>query len=476
MWKEIKAFLQAVFKTCLIVGLFFGSFEYLNKVFYNREVYHGHLFRSLPENSIDVLVLGSSHAQYSFIPSFFYQETGLYSYILGSACQPMEVTYEMLKEALKTQSPSILILEAYTTIPLHENCLGNSCYVLAEYQMTGQEKYNTINYLPEDVRKDYLNDFLNYHNDWKTMTDYELLLPKNVLAKPSSENNDFGYVYQSAKLPAPNWWYPFRYDDNEPEPVELKPQDLDSLNKIYALCQENDISMYLYKTAIDNYTEENYQYLHATWRWAEERGIPYTDFCDEARAIDYAMWIQGESGHAYVNGAGLVTHILAQRVSELPSRHVANPELDVRYTSSGNGYTVDYLRYEFNPNRVLDRLSFTSGILAIRYNAELNPDENVIAKLSTIIGKDFDSSQDQYIYMNKGKIVKESNEPFSFEVDGNTYEFTETDVLYNDESTGNLGSLSLCYSYNDVFPVVHNIRLNGYVWEIGYDYYTKLED
>ncbi len=474
MWKEIKALSQIVIKSCLIIGLLFGSYEYLNRVFINRDVYHGETFHSLPQNSMDVLVLGSSHAQYSFIPSFFYQETGLYSFVLGSACQPLEVSYEMLKEALKTQKPSLLLLEVFTAMPLHQQCMGNSCYVLAEYQMTGEEKYNTINYLPEEERKEYLNDFINYHNDWKTITDFSVLLPKNVLYKDRVlKDNNFGYIFQAAVLPVENWWYPLQHDEQEVQDTELEKRDLESLNKIYALCKENGIELYLYKTPIDSYTEENYYHLHAVWKWAEENGIEYTDFCEEAEDLDYSLWIMGDSNHAYINGAGLITHVLADRLKEYPTKHVSNSDLDQRYDSNGNGYTTEYLRYEFNPSRILERLSRAGGVIVVRYNAQRYTNESVINGMIKILNKEFDETQDYYAYLIDGRIIKEANEPFAFEANGHNYDLSEDDLQYDGESTGNKGPLSLSYSFNDSFPVVHNISLGEQSWEIGYDYYTK---
>ena len=68
----------------------------------------------------------------------------------------------MLKEGLKTQSPKAVILEVYTSMPLKSICADDSCYVRAEYEMTGEEKYETISYLPKDKAKQYYNDYLNY--------------------------------------------------------------------------------------------------------------------------------------------------------------------------------------------------------------------------------------------------------------------------------------------------------------------------
>ncbi len=185
---------QIAVKVLLILAITFSGYQYLNKVFYNREINNGTMFKSMPENSLDVIVLGSSHAQYSFVPAFFYEDTGLYSYVLGSACQPYEVSYEMLREALKTQNPKMVIMEVFTAMPISSECEGDSCYVIAQAQMTGEEKYSVISYLPEEKAEAYRNEFFNYHNDWKTVSDWSIILPENQERKVNVDKRS-GYVY-----------------------------------------------------------------------------------------------------------------------------------------------------------------------------------------------------------------------------------------------------------------------------------------
>ena len=65
-----------------------------------------------PRDSIDVLFLGSSYAYCDWNPAVMYTESGLTGYVMGGSEQPPALTYWYLKEALKTQSPSVVVLEA----------------------------------------------------------------------------------------------------------------------------------------------------------------------------------------------------------------------------------------------------------------------------------------------------------------------------------------------------------------------------
>ncbi len=70
-------------------------------------------FRNLEEDSLDILVLGSSHAYVDINPAVLWSEYGIAAYDLCGSNQPMWNTYYYLKEALKTQTPKVVVLEAY---------------------------------------------------------------------------------------------------------------------------------------------------------------------------------------------------------------------------------------------------------------------------------------------------------------------------------------------------------------------------
>ena len=64
-----------------------------------------------PEDSIDVLFLGSSVAYCDVAPAELYARTGLTSYVMAGPEQTFSITYDYLRQALRTQSPSVVFLE-----------------------------------------------------------------------------------------------------------------------------------------------------------------------------------------------------------------------------------------------------------------------------------------------------------------------------------------------------------------------------
>ena len=68
-------------------------------------------FYDLKKNTADILYLGSSHVYTGFSPQVLYDEYGITSYSLAMGNQNLTLSYYWLKEALRTQSPSAVVLE-----------------------------------------------------------------------------------------------------------------------------------------------------------------------------------------------------------------------------------------------------------------------------------------------------------------------------------------------------------------------------
>ncbi|MFI3284280.1 MAG: hypothetical protein R3Y57_04275, partial [Erysipelotrichaceae bacterium] len=388
--------------------------------------------KSLPEDSMDVIVLGSSHAQYSFNPTFFYQDTGTYSFVLGSACQPLEVSYEMLKEALKTQSPQVVILEVYTALPLRCICEADSSYIIAQYQMRDEEKYNTINFLPEEKAKTYYNEFLVYHNQWKYMTSLEDLKPSESLIEDISKiNQSFGYIYLEQTKIDNSWYAEIHNSDLD---VELDETDQLALNQIYELCKQEGIELFLYKTPIDSMDDENQSYLKKVWKWAEEKGVPYIDFFEESESLGYKMWIHSDSYHAYINGAEIITNTIAESINELYDlSHTSNELLEELYVDRGISDIFAYAKIEEDNHRLLKRLEKYDGEIMIYYKSVNNLPSWVRDSLTEITSGNFDETNNYFAIIENGEVIYESSESIEMSYNDKVISFTEDTCVVSDE-------------------------------------------
>lgn len=99
--------------TCFVLILS-AVLMYANEILQPKAVegiYNIGTFYEQEDDSVDVLILGSSHAFMNFNTGTLWDGYGMAAYVLGGSSQPMWNTYYYLKEALKTQTPEVIVLE-----------------------------------------------------------------------------------------------------------------------------------------------------------------------------------------------------------------------------------------------------------------------------------------------------------------------------------------------------------------------------
>lgn len=125
-------------------------------------------YLSEPRDSIDVLFLGSSYAYCDWNPAVMYGESGLTGYVMGGSEQVPAITYWYLKEALRTQSPSVVVMEATS---LFFDRYQNYTQINLGYMPWGWNRVGAILECAEPEKKLGLFwDLYFYHDRWKELT------------------------------------------------------------------------------------------------------------------------------------------------------------------------------------------------------------------------------------------------------------------------------------------------------------------
>lgn len=464
---------------CLICATFYYGYNYLSTKFKTSGASYEKSFHMLEEDTIDVLVLGSSHAQYSFIPYFFYEDTGLNSYVLGSQFQPLKVSYQMLKEALKTQTPEVLVLEVYTgTFLVDETTDENdSRYIAAQYKMTGEEKYTTIDYMTnKEKAKEYKNDFLNNHNNWRYLDDFTSLLKEddNKIA-----DTEFGFIANyNIWLPVVNYWFTDKYDYDVD--VTLPKEYTDSLNNIYSLCKEKGIQLLLYMMPMDNMTDESQSYLKKIWEWADANEIPYIDFLSNDEQLDLRSFIHHDGFHAYINGAAFVTDYIAEYITNnfTVNNHTDYEELANEYVKFIDVNTSEVLSREANPAKFMSRFTNYPYTIAVSYNGSYLTDDlrTYLAKMG-IESQIYDNNSFYGILVD-GKLVSGDLEYVSYTDKNNTIEVSANGVFLNGESIVKDEELTLV-AFNSDYSNYYSKSItcrDGYAWDKIYNYRYAIQE
>ena len=130
-----------------------------------------HNYYSLPRDTVDVLVLGTSHAGMNVSTKTMWDEYGIAGYRFWGSIQPIWNTYYYLLEALKYQSPKVVLLDAhgltfqqeYGTYPVQvKNTIA--------MRLSKEKVENIWASVPQGERAFMLFGFSTYHNRYNQLT------------------------------------------------------------------------------------------------------------------------------------------------------------------------------------------------------------------------------------------------------------------------------------------------------------------
>ena len=247
----------------------------------------------------DVLFVGDCEVFEHFSPVTLYNEYGITSYIRGGAQQLAWHSYYMLEDALKTETPKVVVFnvlalkygepqsEAYNRLNLDGMRFGAAKLGAVLASMTEGEDAMS-----------YLFPLLRYHDRITTLTkeDFTYWFSKG---DPVSFK---GYVMHTGVDPATEVPQE-NYDPKLPETSKAW------LRKIADLCEENGVALVLIKSP------SIYPVWHAEWdeeiaAFAKSRGLRYDNMIAESDAIGIDMntdtYDQGQ--HLNVTGAEKLSH------------------------------------------------------------------------------------------------------------------------------------------------------------------------
>lgn len=188
-------------------------------------------YRAEPADSLDYLYLGSSYAYCDVNPALVYDASGLTGYVLAGPEQTLSQTYYYLKEALRTQSPQAVILEASA---LHFARYQSYTQINVGYMPFSRNKLAAIFRASEpELRTGLLFELYFYHDRWKQVS------PGDVLDAFAPDRTDLLKGYTAVDgLASGLEDGPFRRPTQE---EDLYQENLAWLGKILTLCEQEGI-------------------------------------------------------------------------------------------------------------------------------------------------------------------------------------------------------------------------------------------
>lgn len=296
-----------------------GVWDMTNKIggFYNE-----------PENEFDVMFFGSSHAYAAISPLRLWEDTGIKSYVLATQQQPVWATYTYLKEALKTQSPKLVVLECQMALSDEDYHEEGVTYSYMDDLRFSWDKVKLAWHSAPDMagRVELLWNFIKYHGRWSELTEEDYAFDRESLRDPYK-----GYVTlwnTPDPRPRPN-------TDGITERAPLTEKNEYWLRKIIDLCEEEHVELWMIKSP-SNVTQEEQPRLNTVEDIAAERGVNFHDFNADYEAIGLSEDVFFDEHHLDSLGAARFTDYFAAYLTE-HAQLPANPD-DAAWSADAADY------------------------------------------------------------------------------------------------------------------------------------------
>lgn len=305
MVKLIRAF--------LFLSLFAGIFVLFDQIFRWKDYYYASYpntatvagFYKMEKNTVDVLFFGSSQGTTAFDPQTMYNNYGLRSYNLSTEQQSIAVSYWLLKEALRYQKPSAVILDVWMCFgnqnPLNsaESCVRK---VIDEMKWSRTKKAaisDICTIYPELLKESFYLRNIRYHGRWKSLGEGDF-----SFSQLGEKSKTFGFAPQGVAWKNGDF-SPIAVPEGTKAAEMQKNMEM-YLNRIVDLCKENDISLLLTKTPNRSW---NASCHIAMQDFADKHNVAFYDFNTEE--------LYYSSGYDYAkNGDGHLDNSGAKKVSE----------------------------------------------------------------------------------------------------------------------------------------------------------------
>lgn len=279
-------------------------------------------FYASEKNTMDVISFGNSHSHCTVDQSILWDQYGIASYSMTAGNQNIDGTYYFIKEALKYQSPKVILVECfgmlgdeldYSEATIYRNTLGLR-YSLN--QLEAVRHFANGGGLGFENKMQLLAKLPIVHSRYKELTQEDFAQDRPYFK---------GYVGTDEV---------YNLEQNQSvlieESAELYPDRMNYVDKIIELCQKKGVGVVFFvapTVEIDNDKQKRVNYL-ATY--FAEQGIPFFDFnkLSVEIGLDYSHDLR-DTGHLNDFGAAKVTKYLGDYIES--NYIIDDHSMDKRY-------------------------------------------------------------------------------------------------------------------------------------------------
>lgn len=269
---------------------------------------------------IDVAAFGPSLCATSFMPLELYEQYGMSAYNIGGSWQPMPISYLLLKELLRSQSPKVVLLETYNLFMKWRGRQDSYYRVALDALPLSETKWEVIKEHRKDKasesRFSYIFNIYKYHFAWKDLKEYGF--------SPSDQAKDrylhYGYRIRTGIYRPSDQYIDFQgWMEEETDRIDYDEEGYEYACRFIESCQEAGISIVLYKDLMAQPGSWSLEHHNTVQDLADSYGIPFIDFNmhDVYTASGCDVYTDlNDGGHDNFLGAKKVTQYLGRYLHE----------------------------------------------------------------------------------------------------------------------------------------------------------------
>lgn len=303
--------MKKIISTILILCMLAGIGLTVNSVTLNRTS-EGCIqladFYDMPKDTVDVLFIGSSHVYYSVNTCQLYDEYGMASYLLASPGQPVWISYYFLEEALKTQSPGLVVFDVCTLYQTEDN-FGSMSWESLISMKPSRTKWEAVKEVGSGSElMDEVGAFFSfpyYHTRYSELTERDYRNTDRV--RYNGYKPDFTVISESELK---KWDNVDKSNFDGVQPISERSEEY--LRKMIELCEAKGISFALVNSPFINQTEKKQKAYNYVGQIADGYGVPFLDsnaYADEMQIDDAKDFL--EPSHLNYDGGLKYTGYLA---------------------------------------------------------------------------------------------------------------------------------------------------------------------
>ena len=288
-------------------------------------------YRSMEPGTIDALYVGSSVTYCNIDPMYIYNESGLATYVLGCASMHYDEAYMTIKEALKTQHPKVVMLEASGFRYQDDGDESKYHLLTDQLPMLDPEKLGIVlenDWASASDLPGFVLPLLRYHDRWSEVSEQDVELLLNGTPMTYTRGHSFTFTQTEVAID-------FYAQDSKWQPYQ---RSYTYLDKIVQLCQEEGIELVLFKTPAKRWCVT---YSQAAQDYASANGLKFMEFYYELEqiGIDPSTDLRDDIGHMNQYGAEKFSSYLAHEVlPELGLQDHRSDEAFQRWSSEYDEY------------------------------------------------------------------------------------------------------------------------------------------